>query len=32
MGGYISVSAVYFPQVHNYWVQEVERSSFYEGY
>lgn len=32
MSGYVSVSAVYFPQFHDYWVEEVERSSFYEGY
>lgn len=32
MSGYVSVSAVYFPQFRDYWAEDVERSSFYEGY
>lgn len=33
MTGYVEVSAVYYPQFHDYWLHDVERSSFYyEGY
>lgn len=32
LGGYAAVSAVYYPDYHDYWTREVELASFYEEY